>query len=213
MSAAGGSKTTNLSHADRVAELLERIAKLDLALATERDAVRRGKLQRQKHHARECLQGENDMRRMNEPAGSVAPPAPNWVLVCRRQFQAGGNLYPVGSVVDVADLGRNYRSLLSSGYCEWQPPRALSVKARPLPPAQAAAPPNPTVEIVHDADDVVLSWRRTLDAMTERCGGNRARAEDLLLLDNAGSELFRRATRVRAERENRRPAANERRVS
>jgi len=70
---------------------------------------------------------------------------------------------------------------------------------RDLPPA---APPaaKPEIEIVPDTD-VVASWRATLQLMTKRCDGNRARAEDLLMTSPEARDVYKRATKEWATRE------------
>jgi hypothetical protein len=129
-------------------------------------------------------------------------------LLVRRQINAAGKTFPVGSEITIAQLGPNYRSFLSSHYVEWMPvpdsaslprPRDMAPPAPPPPP-----PPRPNkASIVYDADAVV-SWRLSLQAMTRVCNGDAKRAEDLLLSIPEGRQLYMTATRIACKEEARR---------
>ena len=68
------------------------------------------------------------------------------------------------------------------------------------------------MEIIHDPD-IVLSWTLTRHEMARKLGGDRKRAEDLLMADEKGSALWRRAGRIAAERAARAsPGATSRRI-
>jgi hypothetical protein len=143
---------------------------------------------------------EQEMNRRNE-APMAAPPSPGWRLIAKRRFQNATHVFDAGCSVEPAQLGKNFASMLTGHYVAWVPPNDATFKApRDLPPPAPPQKPNPKVEIVHH-DDVLESWRRTWRAMAEKCGGDAARAKDLLMAHDRGSELFRRATAVWVDRE------------
>jgi len=139
---------------------------------------------------------EDETMRRHDDSPVAVPPGAGWRLVAKRRFQTATQIFDVGCAVEVAQLGKNFAALLGSHFVGWVPPSTLiTVKAKPLPAPPAPAKGNPPVEIVHDAD-VVASWRKTVSLMTDRCGGNAARARDLLLANPVASEIYLRATRV-----------------
>ncbi len=141
------------------------------------------------------------MREANQPAVSQQPPHSGWRLIVRRQFSTATEKFPVGSEVSADQLGRNFRVFLSGHFVEWQPPSGAAIVVKPvkLPPPPAPAGPNPKAEIIAD-DDAVICWRKSVSSLAATCGGDIAKAKDLLLLTASGSELFRRAAKIHAGR-------------
>jgi hypothetical protein len=144
------------------------------------------------------------LRKHNSDFSPVPAGAPGLVLVARRQFTAGGTIFPVGSEVPVAALGKNFAAMLASHYVAYQPPGD-----KPLAKRRAAPPPvppqkNPPVVVVSDLDGPLANWRATLRGMVEKCGGDSARAKDLLMANRAASELHAVAVRSWCDGEARR---------
>jgi hypothetical protein len=144
---------------------------------------------------------EEKMLRRDEDPAAVNMPAEGWRLIARRQFQVNGQVVPVGAEVPVSALeGRNLAALLSGHFVSWQPPGNKPLaKARVLP-APKPEPPRPAVELIDDPDPVA-SWRRSLESMTAKCGGNAALAKDLLLANRTAQELYKLACRSWADAE------------
>jgi hypothetical protein len=141
--------------------------------------------------------------RNNEPV-SAAPPAKGWRMIAKRQFSAGGKVYPVGSAVPVEALGRNYQSFFSNHFVAWVPPSTkATAKPRALPPPEKPKP-RPEVRLVLDSDDPVENWNASKKLMTKKCGGDAVLAADLLHGDAAGRDLFRLAVKVATAAEARR---------
>lgn len=139
-----------------------------------------------------------DQKAVNE---MVAAPHQGWVLIARRRIQSDHQIYDVGCEVPPAALGRNFQALLDARFVGWVPSNETS---RAKPPRRAAPPeparrPNPPILIVADRD-AVTSWKKSVVQMTKLTGGDRVRARDLLLADDAGSRLFLKAARIAAER-------------
>lgn len=142
----------------------------------------------------------NAMLKANERTSPVMAPHDGWQLVAKKRLQASGQIYDVGCLVPVEALGKNFQSLLDARHVMWQPPgEPIRVKPRAMP-APAPPLPNPQAVIVPDADPI-KSWQKSLAAMVEKFNGDHGRARDRLLVSEAGSKLFRLATRIAAERD------------
>jgi hypothetical protein len=113
------------------------------------------------------------------------PPAADWKIVARRKF-VSDKIYPAGAEVPASAVGRNFESLLRSGYLAWQPPHP------PLPEPVK----KPKVHILTTADNPVDSWKRTKAYMVKQCNGDAALARDILDSDPAARELYKLACRV-----------------
>ena len=152
------------------------------------------------------------MRRMSQVAHATravtmqAPGSGDWVLTVKRAFSTSEMKFPVGAICTPAQLAlaANYRSLLDGNFLAWTP---KNDRPRPQPvPIKPPAPPaaRPKVEIVGDVSlDPVAAWRATRAAMAQKCNGNFALAEDLIVADQAGGKLYQLAARVHAERKSR----------
>ena len=153
----------------------------------------------QRGHLRGPLKEAKMLKRFDDPVASSAP-GKGMILVARRRFTAGNEVYQVGTPVEPAALGRNFQSFLNNRFVAWVPaPDKRALKAMPqpveLPKPAPAQKPNPRV-VLSNAHDPVEAWRESLATMTGKCSGDRARATDILLRDERGSELYLRAQRV-----------------
>jgi hypothetical protein len=140
-------------------------------------------------------------------------PAEGWTLrVFGAPIAAEGKLYGHGSTVpESVLLGRNAAVLLRQGRLRWCPP---SADAGPVPRDLPAPPPppapTPPVVIVEDDRDLVVAWKRSLEATVQAQGDNNfARAKDRLIRDERGSNLYLRASKVNydAQMRGRRPGS------
>src|SRR5262249_21825615 len=135
-----------------------------------------------------------------EPVVAAAPPHENWLLIVKRQFNAAGKTFPVGSTITVAQCGGNFQQMLDCHFIAWSPPADVK---RPQPrdlPKPTPARTRPSVEIIA-ADDIVESWRATKKRMVTLCGGDQYYAMDLLMAHEGASRLFLAAQRTACERE------------
>jgi hypothetical protein len=137
-------------------------------------------------------------RRMVREPVSAVPPATGWRLLAQRSFSTATKVFSRGCEVSPNDLGRNLRAMIDNGFVRSCPPGTpitATARERPIPQTEPAKP-KPKIKIIVLGDDVIGSWHATVKEMTKRCGGNGQRARDLLMIDNAGSELFCRAQRI-----------------
>ena len=143
---------------------------------------------------------------MNEP--KMQPPAADMVLTVRRQITLSGKIFPVGSVVSLAELGRNTDALIGSHFVKWTPISQVkgSPGPRPVPKPEPAKVSVTAAEIdrlvaKHDTGgDPVAAWRALVGELAKRLGSPAA-ARDRLALHDRAAQLERRAQRVHAERE------------
>jgi hypothetical protein len=140
-----------------------------------------------------------EMRGMSgtEQEENPMQPQPGWVLICKRQLVTRDKIYPVGSAVPLEAVAHRLQTLLDARFVYWTPPpdRQLA-QPRDLPAQQPATQTRPTtIEIISDSDPVV-SWKKTKEKMTEACGGDAARALDMLVATPAGAALFKLATQM-----------------
>jgi hypothetical protein len=133
----------------------------------------------------------------------TTPPAPDFKLVARRRF-VSDRVYPAGAEVPVSSAGRNFESLLRSGYLAWLPTHHPTVAVSSDLPPPPEPIKKPTVQLITRHDDPVLNWKATFQNMVRRCDGNVARARDILDGDLQARDLYRLACRVGCEAEARR---------
>jgi hypothetical protein len=138
------------------------------------------------------------MRANNEPP-TTAPA--NFVLVAKRELKLGGVLYPCGAQIPVSACGRNFEAMLNNRSIAWTLPSDRPTPTARVLPTSPPPVPKPKVEIILVGDDVVASRAATKAAMTEKCGGDSARALDLLMGDPGARDLWKCADRVECERE------------
>lgn len=158
---------------------------------------------------------EHHRRQLEEKIAMAKSGKTDERFVVKRQLIIAGRIFPRGSEILGSQLAHSRDAMLNA-----KPPFVVpvtlhtkpSAKSRAMPAPAKPIGPNPKVEIVSD-DDAVESWKKTLAAMTAKCAGDHSRAEDLLLVDERGSELFRRATRVLAERNARAMNSPSRRIA
>jgi hypothetical protein len=131
------------------------------------------------------------------------PPAANWKIVARRKF-VSDKIYPAGAEVPTSAVGRNFESLLRSGYLAWQPPHYPTVAVGGDLPPQPKPKKKPRVVILETPGDVVDSWRRTRANMVKQCDGDAQLARDLLDSNAEAKQLYLIAVRVGCEAEARR---------
>lgn len=150
----------------------------------------------------------HDFDAMDETATAVienspdeAPERPPLMVRKPGGLRIGATHYPNGSLVPFPELAhcRNYLVLKSSGQLV-DPPPGYVTNAKPILVTETATrTPNAPVEIVHDSDPV-LSWKKTVDAMAAKMGGDVERVKCLLMADVHGARLCRAAIRTDAER-------------
>ena len=159
------------------------------------------------------------MRKMSQFASAtravtVKSPAPDWVLVVRREWCSSELRFPVGSICTIEQLAAasNFAALLDGHFVSWQPP---SNRPRPQPVKRAPpAPPaaRPKVEIIADPDPV-QSRRLSIARIAKALGGDWTLATDIFLANPEGARLDSLARRVFAERESKRiPGMSLRRI-
>jgi hypothetical protein len=114
------------------------------------------------------------------------PPPVGWRLVAAQGFADGGRRYQRGEQIDPGLLAgwRNAERLLSAGVLRWVPPGMTA--ARPVAPS--APPP----VVVAARDDIAECRARLKQIMQERNIG-WSLAEDVLIADAEGADLFKRA--------------------
>jgi hypothetical protein len=134
----------------------------------------------------------------------TTPPAPGFKLVARRKF-ISDRVYPAGAEVPVTAAGRNFESLLRSGYLAWLPSNQPTVAVSGDLPTVPKAKKKPRVVILETTPpDPVESWKRTRAHMIKQCDGDAQLARDLLDSDERARDLYRLACRVGCEAEARR---------
>jgi hypothetical protein len=134
-------------------------------------------------------------------SNGICAPAAGWQLITRRTLTLGDRTFPAGSKLEPTEAGANLRSLLSSGSVWWAPPGTpIAAKSSPLPEPPKPAP-KPAVEIVGDPDDPVSSYRKSLELLIERCDGDAARGNDLMMASKDGRDLYVRAVKVACAKE------------
>src|SRR5262249_48497624 len=109
------------------------------------------------------------------------PPAEGWLLRCfGAPLTIDGNMYPHSAIVPLSVLeGRNANLLLRQGRLRWGPPStAASPKPKQLEAPGSAKPHQQVVLIGADDLDAVAAWKRTLDHMAAKYGGDYATAAD-----------------------------------
>jgi len=130
----------------------------------------------------------------------LVPSAPRYRVI--RRFQTAEKIFDIGCGVTLSDLGSNFRAFLNAEppYVELVTDGTPLREPRDRPPPPAPPKPRAAVELVDD-EDVVTAWRKTLALMTERCDGNRGLAEDLLMADVRGRDLYKRAVATACAKE------------
>jgi hypothetical protein len=125
----------------------------------------------------------------------MTPPAAGFVLVAKRQLRLDGAVYPCGSVVPVAALGKNYQAMLDARFICWSPP-----STQPRPSARAAPPPAPPpskpVPVFVDNANVYLAWCESVKATMEKNAIGEVRAREVLQGSRAGRDFYLTAQRA-----------------
>jgi hypothetical protein len=134
-------------------------------------------------------------------SNGICAPAAGWKLIARRRLTAGGIAFPAGSELLPSQCGRNLRALLDSGSVWWAPPgQNVTAQSSPLPEPPKPAP-TPPVEVIDVPDDAPESYRKSLELLVERCDGDAARANDLMMASPAGRDLYLRAVKIACAKE------------
>jgi hypothetical protein len=118
------------------------------------------------------------------------------------QITVGSTVYPRGAALPWPECTswRNYYSMKASGQIVLRVPSGSGPKPRVLPDQPSQKPwGKPKVEIVPHSD-VVQSAKLTLDKIAEQMEGDRKRAEDVMIGDREGGDLYRRAIGEHADR-------------
>jgi hypothetical protein len=131
----------------------------------------------------------------------TTPPDKGWFLLTKRTLTLGDQVFPPGAKVSAADCGLNLHKLLETGAVRWAAPGTpVAAKSSPLPKPPKPAP-KPEVEIVGDPDDPVSSYRKSLELLVERCGGDAALANDRMMASKDGRDLYLRAVKIACSKE------------